>query len=314
MTGLQVCILGATGYAGQECLRLLRHHPHVQRCDTPRSGEGLAGVATDVDVVLLATPAEAAADLAWPLVQRGHRVIDLSGAHRSGDPQAHRHTYAFDHPHPDALEQAVYGFAAPSLSHARLVANPGCYANGMLSALWPLQQAGLLAPGAVADVTGISGVSGAGRKASERTMFMTVADNLSPYKILRTHPHVTEVERALPLRLLFTPLVAPLRRGMLLSGTVQGRAGLSVDSMEALAFPQDPLWQRAPEPPDVHGVAETAWVRVHWALDEASGRIAFVSVLDNLLRGAASHAVVQMNRLFGLEDLSGLDGVLESPT
>lgn len=314
MAGLNVCILGATGYTGQECVRLLRDHPHVTRLDTPRSAEGATRVPADADVVLLATPAEISAAAAWPLVQRGHRVIDLSGAHRAGHPQAHLQAYGFDHPHPDALAAAVYGFAAPSLADARLVANPGCYANGMLSAILPLQQAGLLLPNAVADVTGISGVSGAGRKASERTMFMTVAENLSPYKMLRTHPHVVEVERAVAVRLLFTPLVAPLRRGMLLSGTVQARLGVTPDALDALALDQDSLWRRAPEPPDVHSVAGTAFVRVHWALDEASGRIVFVSVLDNLLRGAASHAVVQMNRMFGLEDLSGLDAVLESPT
>ncbi len=313
MAGLNVCIMGATGYAGQECARLLRHHPHVARLDLPRSAEGVNGVAADADVVLLATPADIAAAAAWPLVQRGHRVIDLSGAHRAGNPEAHLRAYGFDHPHPEALAVAVYAFAAPSLGAARLLANPGCYANGILSALWPLQQAGLLAAGAVADVTGISGVSGAGRKASERTMFMTVAENLSPYKMLRSHPHVVEVERAVAVRLLFTPLVAPLRRGMLLSGTVQARPGVGSDALEGLVLAQDPLWRSSPEPPDVHSVTETALVRVHWALDAASGRIAFVSVLDNLLRGAASHAVVQLNRLFGLEDLSGLDAVLGVP-
>jgi N-acetyl-gamma-glutamyl-phosphate reductase len=314
MAGLHACILGATGYAGQECARLLRNHPHVAQVTSPRSAEGVSGVPADTDVVLLATPTEFSAAAAWPLVQRGHLVIDLSGAHRAGNPDAHLQAYGFDHPHPEALAAAVYAFAAPSLADARLIANPGCYANGILSALWPLQQAGLLRADAVADVTGISGVSGAGRKATERTMFVTVAENLSPYKTLRSHPHVVEVERALSLRLLFTPLVAPLRRGMLLSGTVQARPEVSANALDTLEFAYDSLWRRAPEAPDVHSVAGTALVRVHWALDEASGRIAFVSVLDNLLRGAASHAVVQMNRAFGLEDHSGLDAVLEFPT
>ncbi len=308
MASFRVCVVGASGYSGAEAAQLLRRHPHVVRVDTPESALGLAGVAADIDAVLLATPAEVAAEMAAPLVARGLRIVDISGAHRAGTPQAHLAAYGFDHPHPQLLAQAVYGLgAAPqALADAQIVANPGCYANGMLSALLPLARAQLLAPDAVADVTGISGVSGAGKKPTERTHFMAVAENLMPYKTLRAHQHVVEVERAAPVRLLFVPIVAPLRRGMLISGSVPLRPGVTQADLDALP-PLDAFWRRSPTAPDVHEVANSPWIAVYYALDAVTQRLVFVTALDNLSRGAATQAIANLNAMWQLPETTGLN-------
>ncbi len=306
-----VCIVGATGYAGQELLRLLRGHPHVGPVTTAPSREGTAAIPEDVRWIFLATPAETSAELAEPLVERGQRVIDLSGAHRAGTATKHRAAYGFDHPHPAALAHAAYGFDAPAdtLLQANLIANPGCYANALLSALVPLQTAGVLAPGAVVDATGISGVSGAGRNPTERTMYMYVAENLAPYRTGRAHQHLVEVEGRADVHLLFVPLVAPLRRGMLVSGSVDVGPWLARNpgsSLPNLSLAGDPLWQQVAAAPDVLAVAEQNTVQVHYFLDAAAGRVQFVSVIDNLLRGAASHAVYNLNLAMGWPALAGL--------
>ncbi|MBI5610265.1 MAG: N-acetyl-gamma-glutamyl-phosphate reductase [Deltaproteobacteria bacterium] len=306
-----VCIVGATGYAGQELLRLLGGHPLVGPVTTAPSREGVAAIPADAQWIFLATPAETSAELAGPLVARGQRVIDLSGAHRAGDPIKHRAAYGFEHPHPAALAQAVYGFDAPAdvLQQAGLIANPGCYANALLSALVPLQAAGVLAPGAVVDATGISGVSGAGRNPTERTMYMYVAENLAPYRTGRAHQHLVEVEGRAGVHLLFVPLVAPLRRGMLVSGSADVAPWLARNPgapLPNLTLAGDPLWLQVPAAPDVLAVAEQNTVQVHYFLDAAAGRVQFVSVIDNLLRGAASHAVYNLNLACGWPALTGL--------
>ncbi len=308
MASYRVCIVGASGYSGAEAAAILRRHPHVSRVDTPESSAGLAGIADDVDAVLLATPAEVAAELAAPLLAAGRRVVDISGAHRAGSAAAHRAAYGFDHPHPQWLADAVYGLGASSAERAsaRLIANPGCYANGMLSALLPVARAGFLVPSAVADVTGISGASGAGKKPTDRTHFMAVAENLMPYKTLRAHQHVVEVERAVDVRLLFVPIVAPLRRGMLISGSVPLRAGVTQADLDALP-PLDAFWKRVASAPEVHAVAHTPWIHVHYALDVASQRLLFVTALDNLSRGAATHAIANLNAMWQLPETTGLD-------
>ncbi len=309
-----ICIAGATGYAGQELLRLLGRHPHVGQVSTATARQGVDAIPLDAQWVVLATPAESSAELAWPLIQRGQCVLDLSGAHRAGDPVAHEHAYGFAHPHPQALTEAVYGFDASSaeLQTAKLIANPGCYANALLSALVPLQAAGVVATGAVVDATGISGVSGAGRTPSERTMYMYVAENLAPYRTGRAHQHLVEVERRTGVHLLFVPLVAPLRRGMLVAGSVDVTEWLAKNPLVHKQLPplrlgDDPLWQQVANAPEVLAVAEQNTVHVHYYLDVAARRVQFVSVIDNLLRGAASHAVYNLNRACGWPALAGLD-------
>lgn len=307
----RLCIVGATGYAGQELLRLLAGHTHVGRVSTAPSREGPDGIPADADWVFLATPAETSAALAGPLVARGQRVIDLSGAHRAGSAAQHEAAYRFAHPHPALLAEAVYGFAAAHerLQTARLIANPGCYANALLSALLPLRAAGIVEPRAVVDATGISGVSGAGRTPTERTMYMYVAENLAPYRTGRDHQHIVEVEACANVHLLFVPMVAPLRRGMLVSGSVDVSPWIGQNptaTLPPLQLGNDPLWHQVATAPDVLGVTGQNIVRVHYDLDKVARRVQFVSVIDNLLRGAASHAVYNLNLACGWPALSGL--------
>src|SRR5512139_4268703 len=184
-------IVGASGYTGLELTRLLARHPGLRLASlfSDRWADELAGArlplgagaaslryrplaegaSAEAEVVFLATPAEVSAELAPKLLARGARVVDLSGAFRLEDPAAYPQWYGFEHPAPALLAEARYGLpelARATLPGARLVTNPGCYATTIALALAPLVKAGLGLDGGVA-VTGMSGVSGAGRKASE---------------------------------------------------------------------------------------------------------------------------------------------------
>lgn len=310
---LRICVIGATGYSGHTAACLLRAHPAVARLDAPLSARSLAEVPADTDAVVLGIPAEAAAEWAWPLVQRGVRVIDISGGHRLRDPAAHARVYGFAHPHPEALAAAVFGHGQSdaALREAQLVANPGCYAGGMLSALLPLARAGALASDgpqgrALVQVTGLSGISGAGRKATERSLYVEVAENCTPYKVQRAHQHVAEVEQDLPVHLLFTPVVVPMRQGMLISGTVAVQSSFGPEQLALIDWPDDPHWLRVDAPPEVQQVVGTPQIAVWYGLDAASRQISFVAALDNLWRGAATSAIANLNAMFGLPRELGL--------
>jgi N-acetyl-gamma-glutamylphosphate reductase len=144
-------------------------------------------------------------------------------------------------------------------------------------------------------------------------MYMYVAENLAPYRTGRSHQHLVEVEGCAEVHLLFVPMVAPLRRGMLVTGSADVTPWLQRNEaapLPPLQLGDDPLWHEAAEAPDVLGVAERNLVRVHYHLDRTSRRVQFVSVIDNLLRGAASHAIYNLNLACGWPALSGLqDGM-----
>ena len=243
-------IVGASGYTGLELTRLLARHPRIRLAalysdrwsdDTAGNRLPLDGAAAslryralaeaeraDAELVFLATPAEVSAELAPRLLAQGARVIDLSGAFRLEDAAAYPPWYGFSHPAPGLLAEARYGLpelAREKLAGARLVTNPGCYATAIALALAPLVKAGLGLEGGIA-VTGLSGVSGAGRKASEDYSFVEIADDLRAYR-LGKHQHVPEIEQTVaryagacgPIS--FTPVLVPIRRGILATATVR---------------------------------------------------------------------------------------------
>src|SRR5512142_3287690 len=240
-----VAIVGASGYAGLELTRILARHPNVRvtaalsdrwagealgaRLPLPAPIASLAygkladGERVEAELAFLATPAEASADLAPKLVKRGVKVVDLSGAFRLKDPAAYPAWYGFAHPAPALLAEAVYGLpelCRQGLRGARLVANSGCYATSVAVAV----KAGIASPEGVA-VTSMSGVSGAGRKASEDFSFVELDDDMRAYR-LGKHQHVPEIEQTVaryagacpPIS--STPVLLPLRRGLLAPITV----------------------------------------------------------------------------------------------
>jgi N-acetyl-gamma-glutamyl-phosphate reductase len=340
MNNHPVAVVGASGYSGLELTRLLARHPRVRltgllsdRWSGEKAGARLpldgplAGLAygalseadqLDAELVFLATPAEASAELAPKLVARGLKVVDLSGAFRLNDPAAYPTWYGFTHPAPALLAEARYGL--PELSReglrgARLVCNAGCYASAVALAVAPFLRAGVALPEGIA-VTGMSGVSGAGRKASEDYSYCEAADDLRAYRLGR-HQHVPEIEQTVaryagscpPLS--FTPVLVPIRRGILVAATLRVRPGATAADLGAAleaAYRDEPFVKVRPaDKVLVKDVVHTNRCHVGVALDARAGVALVTSALDNLVKGAAGSAVQAMNAVLGLPETTGLD-------
>jgi N-acetyl-gamma-glutamyl-phosphate reductase len=333
-------IVGASGYTGLELTRLLARHPQVRvtalHSDRwadeaagdrlPLEGEAAAlryrplgdAERADGEIVFLATPAEVSAALAPRLRARGARVVDLSGAFRLADAEASPAWYGFAHPAPALLAEARYGLpelARASLAGARLVTNPGCYATSIALAVAPLVRAGLARPDGIA-VTGMSGVSGAGRKASEDYSFVEVEGDLRAYRLAR-HQHVPEIEQTVARfagacgPIAFTPVLAAIRRGIL-SSVVLRLAGPATPSDVAAAlrgsYAGEPFVRvLAPDRVAVKDVVHTNRAHLGVALDARAGVALVVCAIDNLVKGAAGQAVQAMNAALGLPETAGLD-------
>lgn len=271
------------------------------------------------DVVFLALPHETSREWAPEWLARGIRVIDLSGAWRLHDP-ANSAVYRLEDRDPDlaaALQQeAVYGapeLNGPEIARARLVANPGCYATSVILALAPLLRANLidLAHGIIADAK--SGVSGAGKAATAKTHFMYAADNLSAYAVFG-HRHTGELFEQLHLtsaQIQFTPHLLPIPRGIL--STIYVRLNERADPAHIQScldefFAASPLVRirRTPDLPQIAQVIHTPFCDLGFELAPDGRRLVLISCLDNLLKGASSQAVQNMNLMFGLPEQEGL--------
>jgi len=246
----RVAIAGATGYTGQELLRLLARHPHVSIAAATSSGASAArrlpalariwtgsivpldpvALANEAELVFLALPDTVAAELAPRLVDAGVRVIDLSGAFRLRDAALRARWYPETHDLPDHLAYGLTEFARSEVARARLVANPGCYPTASLLALKPLVDAGVLLPNADVIVDAKSGVSGAGKTPTERTHFSEVHGSLSAYGVLG-HRHGAEIEQGFGGPVTFTPHLVPLDRGILATIYVRVAPGTTEEAL-----------------------------------------------------------------------------------
>jgi N-acetyl-gamma-glutamyl-phosphate reductase len=339
MNSLSAAIVGASGYTGLELTRLAARHPrlrlaalHSDRWSDERAGDRLplegeaARIAyrplaeserADAEIVFLATPAEVSADLAPKLLAKGARVVDLSGAFRLADPAAYPAWYGFAHPAPALLAEARYGLpelAREKLPGAKLVTNPGCYATAVALAIAPLLRSGLASPDAIA-VTGMSGVSGAGRKATEEYSFCEVDEDLRAYRLGR-HQHVPEIEQTVarfagacgPIS--FTPVLVPIRRGILVSAALRAGKASAADLQAALVrtYANEPFVRVVAAdrvlPKDV---AHTNRAHVGVALDARAGVAVATSAIDNLVKGAAGQALQALNAALGWPETTGLD-------
>jgi N-acetyl-gamma-glutamyl-phosphate reductase len=327
----RIGVVGFRGYSGTELVRLLRRHPQVEpvllehRQDSaeppaPLNARPLARVpltpetvkSENLALVFLATPAEVSMQLAPDLLAAGAKVIDLSGAFRFADAATYSRWYKEPHRAPALLSQAVYGlpeFCRQRIAGARLVANPGCYPTAANLAIQPLLAAGIVERGAGLVCDAKSGVSGAGRKASLHTSFCEVTANFSAYSVL-DHRHVPEILMISKLEegeLSFTAHLIPIDRGIL--ETIYFRARNISSAADLLAVYRE---RYANEPfirlyqpgvlPDIRGVDRTNFCDIGVRFDPASGRGVVVSVIDNLVKGAAGQAIQNMNLLFGLDE------------
>lgn len=343
MPTLRVAIAGATGYAGEELIRLLRHHPAVQltylaasaKWDQPtpvstvypRVGHQLdlsiealdaARLAEACDLAFLALPHGAAAALAPALLEAGKRVIDLSGDFRLQDPAAYPLWYRFTHPHPELLADpgVVYGlteFHRDELRHARLVSNPGCYATSILLACLPLFRSRVVTE-PLLTVDAKSGLTGAGRKADPSLLYAEMAENLRPYRV-NQHQHMPEVLQEITRvtaqapRLVFVPQVIPVARGLISMLYLKVTSGPAVQEAYRNAYPPDQApWIRLRPGvlPQLRDVVETNYCDIGWIYDASAGVAVIASALDNLTKGAAGQAIQNMNVMMGWPETMGL--------
>jgi N-acetyl-gamma-glutamyl-phosphate reductase len=323
-----VAIAGATGFAGQELVRILARHPAVTlttamssgAASTPRPLPALARIwdgavapldverlVMDADIVFLALPEAASAELAPALVERGRRVIDLSGAFRIRDEAARQRWYPATAALPNGT---VYGFSErnkQAIHEARLVSNPGCYPTAALLALAPLADAGLLAGSVVVDAK--SGISGAGKTPNDRTHFSENHGSVAAYGIF-SHRHTAEMEQELSAPVTFVPHLVPLDRGILETIYVALRPGTTEAQVAAAlgaAYGDAPFVRlTAAALPEIKHVAHTNFCDIGWKVDEAGARAVLVAVLDNLVKGAAGSAVQNLNIMLGIDERTGL--------
>ena len=328
MKRLRIGIVGATGYGGQELLRLLVRHPHAEVAvamtssdseetrtlpaltglwDGDLTGFSIERLTTETDVVFLALPDVASASLAGDLLSSGLRVFDLSGAFRLRNSDIRQRWY----PETPELEQvAVYGLTERRrelLRGASFVSCPGCYPTAALLALEPLVQAGLLSEDVIIDAK--SGISGAGRKPSITTHFSECHGNAAAYGIF-AHRHGEEIEQELGRQITFVPHLIPLDRGILetIYAHVEPSTSQAVvaDVFEQAYQNERLIRLRGADFPEIKHVVQTNYCDIGWMLDEATGRLVIVVCLDNLIKGAAGQAVQNLNVALGFDEWDGL--------
>jgi N-acetyl-gamma-glutamyl-phosphate reductase len=328
-------VFGGAGFTGALTARLLFRHPSFElRTVTARSdvGRRLDDLYphhrvplvleeldlkrhADVEAAVVAYPHGAAAELVAELRARGVRVVDLSADFRLRDPAVYAEWYR-EHPAPELLEAAVYGLPEryrEQIRSADLVANPGCYPTATLLALAPLAAEGMI-DDVIVDAK--SGVSGAGRAATEATHFVTVDENVTAYGVSR-HRHTPEIEQELAVldpahpdvRITFTPHLVPLDQGELVSCYVTSGAGpddVDLGRLYADSYAAEPFVELSSTPPGVREVRETNFCRISAHRDERTDRIIVFAAIDNLWKGAASQAVQNLNLMFGLPEGEGI--------
>lgn len=327
-----VAVIGATGYAGAEVVSILRGHPEASismltgsgrtepttrdladlhprfRGGVPLPLSGLdpqAIIDRGTNVVLLATPHEASAELAPWFLDRGVSVIDLSAAFRLSDPALYPTHYGFEHPRPDLLAEAVYGIAeldGDAIAAARLVAVPGCYPTSVVLPVRPLVEAGLVDPSEPTIVDATSGVSGAGRAAKSHTSFCEVS--LQAYAPL-SHRHQPEMVEHAGTAVMFTPHLGAFDRGILSSIHLKLADGVGEETVREVlheTYRETSGVQVLPSGtwPSVDAVRRTNRCDIGLAYEPAHRRLLLSSAIDNLVKGAAGQAVQCLNLGAGL--------------
>jgi len=323
----KVTIIGASGYAGAELVGLLAKHSQAEIChlvvSENSSSEGkpfselhgrFHGVcdlplqafspawfdqhAADIDVAFFATPHEFSADWAQAFVDAGVKVFDLSGGFRLKDASDYPKYYGFEHANTDALATAKYGLAEwqhDDIADTNLIAVPGCYPTASLLCLKPLTSNNLAVENSLVVVNGISGVSGAGRNASLATNFNEVS--LKAYNVLQ-HRHQPEISQEANIEVVFNPHLAPYKRGLLATVTLQLQHGVTNTQVQEAfekAYADKPLVRLVTSWPEIGNVAHTPFADLHWKFDEEKHVVVVSCAIDNLLKGAASQAVQCFN-------------------
>lgn len=326
---IRVAIAGATGYAGQELLTLLNRHPDVHIAAAMSSSPDSAARPmprlartwdgrieplnttrlAEAQFVFLAVPEAAAAGLAPDLLEAGVKVIDLSGAFRIVDAAQRAKWYPATTLLPDGVAYGLVEHNRTAIEQASLVACPGCYPTAALLALTPLVQAGLIDLTRDVVIDAKSGISGAGRTASDRTHFSENHGSMAAYGVLG-HRHVAEMEQALGCEVTFVPHLVPLDRGILETIYVRvtpDATAAAIGETLGLAYQHAPFVRLTGDAlPEIKHVAWTNFCDIGWKFDAESRRLVLVVCIDNLVKGAAGQAVQNFNVICGLDERAGL--------
>ena len=326
---VRVSIAGATGYAGQELLAILARHPEVRIVAAMSSSPDSAArpmprlarmwdgrieplnreKLADVDVAFLAVPEAAAADLAPGLLAAGVTVIDLSGAFRITDNAQRAKWYPATTMLPDGVAYGLAEHNREAIQSASLIACPGCYPTAALLALLPLVKAGFIESARDVVIDAKSGISGAGRTASDRTHFSENHGSMAAYGVLG-HRHVAEMEQSLGRDVTFVPHLVPLDRGILETIYVRTTEAATAEGIgEALgrAYANAPFVRLTGDAlPEIKHVAWTNFCDIGWKFDAATRRLVLVACIDNLVKGAAGQAVQNLNIRCGFDERTGL--------
>ncbi|KMM38424.1 N-acetyl-gamma-glutamyl-phosphate reductase [Alkalihalobacillus macyae] len=334
-------IVGASGYSGLELIRLLLGHPEVeietivspsnagfklnevfphltniQNCEF--DALDVNDLASKVDVVFFATPAGISSQSIPSLIEMGIPCIDLSGDFRLKGNGLYEEWYNHSSPPAQVLEQAVYGlseFYPEEIANANLIANPGCYPTASLLGILPIIQQDWVDPSSLI-IDGKSGLSGAGRKTSLAAHFSEVNENVSAYK-LGKHQHIPEIEQLLSMQIekeiqvTFATHLIPLTRGMMCSmymNLLTEKTTNQVIELYQSFYENHPFIRIMPEGkwPTPKGVAGSNYCDIGFSVDDRTNRITVISVIDNLMKGAAGQAVQNMNLRFGFAETEGL--------
>lgn len=335
---IKVGIVGGTGYTGVELLRLLALHPQVElRAITSRADAGapvnqmfpsLRGFLDisfthpdsahleQCDVVFFATPNGIAMQQVRALLDAGVRVIDLAADFRIKDVKVWEKWYGMSHACPDLIEQAVYGLPEinrDKIRQAQLVANPGCYPTAVQLGFFPLLEAGLVDAGSlIADAK--SGVSGAGRKAEVGSLFSEASDNFKAYGV-SGHRHLPEIRQGLAsvakheVGLTFVPHLTPLIRGIHATLYARLKSDTDLQTLFEKRYENEPFVDVMPAGslPETRSVRGSNRCRIAVHRPQDGDTVVVLSVIDNLVKGAAGQAVQNMNIMFGLPEATALN-------
>ena len=335
-------IIGATGYAGGELVRILTGHKDAeikwygsrsyidrkyaevyqnmfQIVDVVCMDDNMEELASQVDVIFTATPQGLCASLVNEEILSKTKIIDLSADFRLKDVKVYEEWYKIQHKAPQFIEEAVYGLCEinrEDVRKARLVANPGCYTTCSILTAYPLAKEGLIDMSTLI-IDAKSGTSGAGRGAKLPNLFCEVNENIKAYGVA-THRHTPEIEEQLgyaageKVVLNFTPHLVPMNRGILATEYAKLTKDVSWEDVKAV-YDKYYASEKFVRVLDQDVCPETKWVEgsnyvdIGFKIDPRTNRIIMMGAIDNLVKGAAGQAVQNMNLMFGLEESEGLD-------
>ncbi len=339
---IKVGIIGSTGYAGQELVRILAQHKYAEIVwygsrtyidkkysdvyanmfkivDAKCMDDNMEELADAVDVIFTATPQGLCASLVNEDILNKVKIVDLSADFRIKDVEVYEQWYGIKHKSPQFIEEAVYGLCEinrEDVKGARLVANPGCYTTCSILSMYPLVKEGLVDPQSII-VDAKSGTSGAGRGAKVANLYCEVNESIKAYGVA-SHRHTPEIEEQLgyaagePIFINFTPHLVPMNRGILVTAYANLKNDVTWEDIRVAyeKYYGDEKFIRLLDKgvcPETRWVEGSNYVDINFKVDPRTKRVIIMGAIDNLVKGAAGQAVQNMNLMFGLDEWEGLN-------